>query len=67
MTSGAKVAAALWAAAILWDLRCPPRQTVSHALSRGIRDEHTRVPVSAVIVATVLHLFVLAWHGEEPA
>lgn len=65
MTSGAKAATALWVAAILWDLKCPPRQTISHALGRGIRDEHTRIPVSAVIVMTVVHLFVLAWQGEE--
>lgn len=65
MSLGAKAAAALWGLAIAWDLKCPPKQTISHALGRGIRDEHTRIPVTAVIVATVVHLFVLAWQGEE--
>ena len=65
MTSGAKAATILWLAAILWDLKCPPRQTISHALGSGIRDTHTLIPITTVILATVTHLFVLAWQDDE--
>lgn len=66
MTSlGAKATLALWVAAIIWDVKCPEEQTISESLARGIRDPHTRLPVSVAILMTVTHFFALAVQKKQ--
>lgn len=60
MTPGAKATLTLYTAAIIWDLKCPPGQTLSEALARGIKDKHTRYPLTALLLITTAHLFALA-------
>jgi hypothetical protein len=60
VSPGAKAALAIWGTAIAWDLVCNEEQTISHAVARGLRDPHTRVPVAAVIVMSVAHVAAMA-------
>ena len=64
MSPRAKFFALWYGAAIWWDFMCPPGQTVSEFLAGRIRNKYTRVPVSLVILATVVHLFALACERE---
>lgn len=56
MTPGAKAALALWLSAIVWDVVCPPGQTISEAVERGLADKRTEPIVTALIVITAAHL-----------
>lgn len=56
LSPGAKAALAVWGGAILWDCVCPPGQTISEAVERGLNDKRTEVVVSLAIFATAAHL-----------
>lgn len=56
MSPGAKAALAVWGAALVWDLICPPGQTISEAVERGLNDKRTEPIVTLLILATVAHL-----------
>jgi hypothetical protein len=65
LSAGAKAALDLWLRAIWWDLVCPPRQTISEAIARGIADPRTRVFVGSIVLITTFHLFALARKVDE--
>ena len=56
MSPGAKAALAIWGLAIGWDLVCPPKQTISEAIERGLNDKRTEPLVLLAIMTTGLHL-----------
>lgn len=67
ISTGAKATLALWGLAIIWDLICPDRQTISEAVARGLNDKHTRLPVSLAIAITVGHVIALSRAGVRAA
>jgi hypothetical protein len=56
LSPGAKATLTLWGAAIAWDLICPPGQTISEAIERGLNDRHTEALVTLGLFTTVAHL-----------
>lgn len=56
LSPGAKAALAIWGAALVWDAFCPPGQTFSEAVERGLNDKRTEPIVTILIMATVAHL-----------
>lgn len=60
MTPGAKVTAGVYAAIVVWDLICPPGQTVSETIARWLTNNYARYPLAALILVTVGHVFALA-------
>jgi hypothetical protein len=56
MSPGAKATIGLWGAAIIWDVLCPPGETISEAIERGLNDKRTEALVTLGLLATVAHL-----------
>ena len=56
MRPGAKAALAIWLSAIVWDVLCPPGETFSEAIERGLNDRRTEFPVMLLIFLTTAHL-----------
>lgn len=56
LSPGAKAALGIWGAALVWDAICPPGQTFSEAIERGLNDRRTEPIVTLLILVTVAHL-----------
>lgn len=56
LSPGAKAALGIWGAAIVWDTVCPPGQTFSEAVERGLSNKRTEPIVTALIIVTAAHL-----------
>ena len=54
-----------YGSAVAWDLVCPRKQTVSHAIAALLANKWTRWPVIILLGSTVTHLFALARNTEE--
>jgi hypothetical protein len=56
LSPGAKAALAIWGAALVWDALCPPGQTFSEAIERGLNDRRTEPFVTLAVIVTAAHL-----------
>jgi hypothetical protein len=56
LSPGAKAALGIWGAALVWDVICPPGQTFSEAVERGLNNPRTEPVVTLLILVTVAHL-----------
>ena len=56
LSPGAKAALGVWVAALVWDAICPPGQTISEAVERGLSDKRTEPIVTLLILVTAAHL-----------